>query len=135
MGYEDMQTFIEESLKLSETDSLLKKEYYWKQAAISLKKMIELQHEQQEMKRQQVDLEQELTEIENSMQLLVVQDKRLTNETQRKAAINSLKIESEEWRQLNNKELPTVRHEIERLELSLHTLKKVYDLCYAAINY
>jgi hypothetical protein len=129
----DFREVLKQTLTLGE-EGFKQKEQYWESAAQSLITLLDNQQQIERVKRDLLLIEIELAELEAELQLLILQDKRLTNESQRKAALNSTKMNNPKWLKLNNKTIPDMKLLLETLTLHQEVLRKAYQLCYVAVS-
>jgi predicted RNase H-like nuclease (RuvC/YqgF family) len=130
----DVKALLESTLVLKDDKEFGDKAEYWKGAAESLKALLDSQSQIESLKKELILLEIETSELEAELQMLVLQDKRLTNESQRKAALTNTKVGNARWSELTTHIIPGIKQQVESLSLKQEVLRKAYQLCYIAVT-
>jgi hypothetical protein len=130
----DVKSLLTKTLTLSPDESFADKTQYWKAAAETLQSLLISQESIEALRKELILLENEANEVEADLQLMILQDRRLTNESQRKAALASAKLGNRDWTDLTNNKIPAIKQELDTLALKQEVLRKAYNLCYVAVT-
>jgi hypothetical protein len=80
------------------------------------------------IKRELIEAELEFDRIDNELQIEIGKDTRLSNDSQRRSALNIKRASNERWVELKENLIPDYKAEVERAEFNDRQLSKLFSV-------